>query len=152
MKYLIKFYKFYPILPFFINISYTLAYEVGLPNIPGTPNPYESPANFVYYLFVFALAVGGILAFGSIVIAGIEWTISAGNPSLQEDAKDRIRNAVFGLILLLASYVILYTINPQLVRLKNPTIEPLPNLPPPPSTGTGTPGGGGGGGGSSRAE
>jgi hypothetical protein len=149
MRHLIKIFFVLVLFINFINLSNSLAYEVGFPNIPGTPNPYESPANFVYYLFVFALAVGGILAFGSIVIAGIEWTISAGNPSLQEDAKDRIRNAVFGLILLLASYVILYTINPQLVRLKNPTIESLPNLPPPPSTGTGTPGGGGGGGGGS---
>lgn len=100
------------------------AYEVELPSIAGT-EPYGGPAQFVQYLFILGLGLGGILAFGMIVFAGLQWSLSGGNASLQEDAKDRIRNAIFGLILLLGAYVILNTINPDIVRLRQPSLAGL---------------------------
>ena len=86
----------------------------------GRLDPAAGPAQFVRYIFVLGLGLGGILAFAMIVFAGLEWSLSGANPSLQQDAKDRIFNAVFGLLLLLGSFVILNTINPDLVDLRVP--------------------------------
>ena len=44
------------------------------------------------------------------------WLTAAGNASKATDAKNKIQNAVIGAILLFASYLILYIINPDLVK------------------------------------
>jgi hypothetical protein len=49
-----------------------------------------------------------------------------GEPAKLGEAKDRIRSAFFGLILLLGSWLILNTINPQLTTLKMPSL-PTPS-------------------------
>lgn len=62
------------------------------------------------------LGLIGILSVIMIIVGGIEYmsTVSLGE---KEGAKSRITNALFGLILALASYIILNTINPKLVNL-----------------------------------
>lgn len=91
--------------------------ETAFPVITGI-DPAAGLPQFARYIFVLGLGLGGILAFAMIVFAGLEWSLSGANPSLQQDAKDRIFNAVFGLLLLLGSFVILNTINPALVSLR----------------------------------
>lgn len=81
----------------------------------------QEPASMVANIYQFALIVAGILAFGQIVYAGIQFTISAGNPSKQSDAKDRITQALLGLLLLFGAVLILRTINPKIGE--NPTIS-----------------------------
>ncbi|MBI4119757.1 MAG: hypothetical protein HY456_02845 [Parcubacteria group bacterium] len=116
--------------------------QVGIPG-PGTLQPGEDVNSISVYirsLYLFALAIVGITALGVIVVGAIEYTISAGFASRRQDAIDRITQAVFGLVLLFAAYLILYTINPGLVTLREPNIEAVsvPNA-------GGTQGGGGGG-------
>ena len=41
---------------------------------------------------------------------------------------DRIKNAIFGIILLLGAYFVLYTIDPRLTSLKNPNLPLLPHF------------------------
>ncbi|TSD02394.1 MAG: hypothetical protein Athens071426_519, partial [Parcubacteria group bacterium Athens0714_26] len=72
--------------------------------------------------------IAGLLAFGSIVYAGIKYILSAGNFADQKDAKDQITQAIIGLVLLFGAYGALYIVNPALVKLKEPTLEPI-NLP-----------------------
>lgn len=103
--------------------------EVPLPAIRGI-DPHIGPAQFIQYLFVLGLGLGGVLAFAMIVFAGLQWSLSGANPSLQQDAADRIQNAIFGLVLLLGAYVILNTINPDLVRLDQPVFHGV-QIPPP---------------------
>ncbi len=54
----------------------------------------------------------GVLIYGAIL-----YTVSAGNTSKQQDARSWITGAIWGLALLLAAYLILYTINPDLVNI-----------------------------------
>src|SRR3989338_7321865 len=61
-----------------------------------------------------------------IVVDGIEYTASAGNSGSQTRAKERIQNALLGLGLLIASFVILNTINTSLTNIKNPTLSAKP--------------------------
>lgn len=69
--------------------------------------------------------VGGILAAVMIIYGGYKYITSFGNASRMSDAKNTIYQALFGVVLLLASYVILYTINPNLISLQMPAIQQI---------------------------
>jgi len=67
--------------------------------------------------------IAGLAAFGMIVYGGLRYTLSAGNIGSQEDAKEQITQAIVGLILLFGAYLILYTINPDLITLQDPNVS-----------------------------
>jgi hypothetical protein len=83
------------------------------------------PIAFINQLFEYAVALGGLLAFGSIAYGGFKYAVSAGNPGTQSDAKDQIAQALIGLALLLGSYLILRTINPEILNAKLPALTPI---------------------------
>lgn len=70
-------------------------------------------ANF----YQWALGIGGLIALGILIFAGILYTISPGNSSRQGEAKTWIFSAILGLALLFGSYAILNTVNPNLTKL-----------------------------------
>jgi len=87
----------------------------------------------VSMIFGFLLMVAGLAAFVMIVWGGVNYLTSAGDPSRTGDAKNQIFSAVLGLIIMLASWMILNTINPQLVELREPGLPESPQagqLPP----------------------
>ena len=99
-------------------------------NIPGSnycPPTVNSKdiADFIRRIYIFALSTGGILAVGSIVIGAIYYIINSGAPDRQKQGKSMITSAIWGLVLLFSSYLILQTINPRLVQLKTPGGEKL---------------------------
>ena len=100
----------------------TLALEVKYPNLPFgniTPNNnLPSLPQYIAYFFYFFISVSGIIGVIAIVIAGFEFLISAGNEALITEAKDRIRSAVFGIILLMCTFILVKTINPELINLR----------------------------------
>lgn len=87
----------------------------------------------IRYIYMFALGAAGFVALLAILIGAIMYIFSAGNPSKATDAKDRIMSALLGILILLASVLILRTINPDLVNIGFvlPTITPAtPPTPP----------------------
>ena len=68
------------------------------------------------WIYPFALSMAAVLAIAMIVIAGIQMMIPS--PGAKEDAKKKIMNAVLGLLLAVGSYLILNTINPNLLKLE----------------------------------
>jgi hypothetical protein len=95
-----------------------------LPNVPGAPDPTEGIPQLVAFVYAFALWIVGLAVFVQITAAGVQWLVAAGNPGQISAAKSKMTNALFGLVLLLGSYVILNTINPDLVN----TAFQLPKL------------------------
>ena len=81
-------------------------------NIPGSTTTFESLISNSLTYAVYAL---GIAVFIAILYAGFLWMTSAANPGNIASAKRYITNAIIGAVLLLSSYIILYTINPDLV-------------------------------------
>ena len=67
------------------------------------------------YVFNFGLAIAVVLALVMIIWGGIEY-MTTDSWEGKNDGKTRIQNALYGLGLALASYLILYTINPCLVQ------------------------------------
>lgn len=66
--------------------------------------------------FIFGLAI--VVAVVQLVIGGMQYALSEVITSKQ-DAKERIMSAIYGLLLALLSWLILNTINPNLVNLKD---------------------------------
>lgn len=66
-------------------------------------------------IYQWSLAVVGIVAFVQIIYAGFLYLTAAGNTSKTGQARSKIGNAVLGIVLLFSSYLILRTINPDLV-------------------------------------
>ncbi len=75
-----------------------------------------------------AISLTGILSVIMLIFGGIEYVSSSVSETAKKDAKERITNALFGLLITLSGYLILSTINPDLLSLKLPEIAPL-NLP-----------------------
>ncbi len=78
----------------------------------------SSIPDLISYIYKFALGACGITALVSIIIGAAQYAFSAGDSSKAGDAKDRITSALLGVLILLFSYLILNTINPDLVSLK----------------------------------
>jgi len=79
---------------------------------------------YVKYIFGFALWIVGIVAFGVLAFAGIRYLTSAGNASIQKDAKNQISSALIGIMILLLSVLVLSEINPELLILSEPSTGP----------------------------
>ncbi len=78
---------------------------------------------FIQYIYEWGIALGGIAVFIMLLWAGIQYLTSAGDPGKMSSAIKRIQSAILGLVLLLTSWLILNTINPQLVQIRQ-----LPNI------------------------
>jgi hypothetical protein len=100
--------------------------EIKLPGLEGCVN---GPADYLSGIYKLSLGVGVFLAAVVIVRAGIKYAISGDNATKQKDAKDDIFQAIFGLVVLFGSVIILRTINPDLTDLgklqKLPSISPM---------------------------
>lgn len=84
---------------------------------------YQTTANgdlsgYINRLFVIALSVGAMLAVLRLVYAGYIYMVSGvGNFASMGKAKEIIGSVTFGLLLLLGIYLILYQINPDILKL-----------------------------------
>jgi len=141
-----KFFLFFLLLLFFVlGASFVLAQEKELevgqyPIVPGAEAPTSARAflpDYAKYVLNFALSLVGLFIFGVLVYGGFLYLTSTGNPIKLETAKKQILAAFLGLIIILCSYLILHTINPQLVIFQipewikvelSPFIKPLPPL------------------------
>lgn len=115
-------------------ITPTLSVEIpGVKFSEGTINGNVISVNYlgdyISGVYKYLLGASTLIAIVMIMISGLEWSFSGGsimgtdNKASASRAKTRIRNAVTGLVLLLSAYILLYTVNPNLVRLQTPKIK-----------------------------
>lgn len=101
-----------------------VALNLQYPQFPGAPNindpAQQNLTSIVAWLYVLFVGISGLAAFVMIIWGGVKWMISQGNSSQITEARDIIKNALFGILLVLASFLILQIINPELTLLKNP--------------------------------
>lgn len=99
------------------------ALEVEYPNIPGAPTdgPHKNSFNlfeYIDYAFIFIVMTAGIIGIISIVVSGLQILVFAGSPAAISAARERIFGAIFGIILLFFSVLLLRTINPDLLKVR----------------------------------
>jgi len=95
--------------------------EVPIPGLQTTCLP-ALPA-YIVAIYNFALMVIGIICFGALLYGGLRYLTSVGKPAAIGDARDQIFSAILGLIILFSAYLILRTINPELVILREKPLE-----------------------------
>ncbi|KKR79730.1 MAG: hypothetical protein UU24_C0003G0020 [Candidatus Nomurabacteria bacterium GW2011_GWA2_40_9] len=92
-----------------------------LEKLPGFDDTFDSTkkCSFVDYLNIMIkllIGIGAVLAMVMIVMGGMEYMTSELISS-KEAGKDRIKNAMLGLVIALSAYLILNTLNPNLLDL-----------------------------------
>lgn len=101
-----------------------LELELDYPEFGGFDLNEDQDINeLIAWFYYFIVGISGFAAFIMLVWGGFQWLTSAGNPARISEAKDRLTSAFLGLIIILASFLILQVINPELVTLR------LPGLP-----------------------
>ncbi|MFZ5982587.1 MAG: hypothetical protein ACOYS2_03415 [Patescibacteria group bacterium] len=91
-----------------------------LEGLPGFYSANESPTFNAYIsaIYKFGIWVVGIAALLMISIGAFMYLTSAGNNAAMGSAKNVITDAIIGLVLALLAWLLLYTINPELVSPK----------------------------------
>ncbi len=101
--------------------------EVEYPEIEGfKPEQATTPVTeYFKYIFNFLIWISGLIALVVLIYAGFQYFTSAGSPERINDAKSRIGAALLGLLILFGSYLILITINPDLIVFHLPRLKPI---------------------------
>ena len=84
----------------------------------------KNPVTVIKNIYGISIGIGAMLAIVMIIWAGIQYATTEAITG-KSDAKEKWQGAVFGLILLLASYIILRTINVDLVNINLDLGKPI---------------------------
>ena len=74
---------------------------------------------YISAVYKYSVGLISLIAVMVLIISGVQIITSAGNSEAISSAKHRITSAVIAIALTAGSYTILYTINPELVNLRN---------------------------------
>ncbi len=74
-------------------------------------------SEYIAGIYSYAIGIVGILAAVVLMIGGIIWLTAGGNQTRIGTAKSYITASLTGLVIALSSYLILYQINPELIKL-----------------------------------
>lgn len=106
---------------FISNKALAREWEVDWPDLPGIASPTKIPeaqltlGYFVTYIFTFALVILGIVALLMLIVNAIRYMASTTMPMGKTAAIEQMKNVGYGALLILGAYIILNTINPELV-------------------------------------
>lgn len=93
------------------DASYTL-------NVPiGSVTEIQNLPTYINTIYTWLLPAASLIAVVMLMIGGLQYVLSRGKSKYIEKAKTRITNAITGLVLLLAVFVILNLIDPRLTAL-----------------------------------
>ena len=105
------------------EIEYTLLQPLPLSGASADDIETTTPSQYINGIFMLLIAVAGGLAVIKIVFGGIKY-MSSDAIGGKSEAKDTISNAIWGLLLAIGAWIILYTIDPTLIDFSI-VLEPL---------------------------
>lgn len=73
-------------------------------------------AKYIVAVYRYGVSIAFIVSIVMIMIAGFRWMTAGGNTSIIGQAKNMIASTIIGMILLLGSYILLNTVNPDLLK------------------------------------
>lgn len=83
---------------------------------------------YIQAFYNYGLAIAGILAAIVLMAGGVLWLVSGGEASRISQAKDLIFGSIIGALILFGSWIILNTINPELLKLKVLSMKTIPKM------------------------
>jgi hypothetical protein len=86
--------------------------------IPGATSRTCDISTYIQQIIGFGYATIGILTMFMLGIGAYQYIMSIGNTAQMTSAKNTVNYAILGLVLGLLSWIILYTINPNLVKVQ----------------------------------
>ncbi len=114
-----------------------LQYQL-LEKIPGTDNLGSDLPGYVSAIYKISLVVVTLSAVLMLSIGGFMYLTSAGNVASISTAKGIITDSLIGLIIALSAWLILYIINPDLVKISLGNLPPAQTTTAPPATAPGS--------------
>jgi Type IV secretion system pilin len=105
--------------------SYTLL--APLPNLSGTTAQITNTvtiSTYVQYMFNLLIGIGAVASVFMITWGGFEY-MTTDAVSGKTEGVNKIKNAIYGLLLILCSYLILQTIDPRFVNIPSGLVAPL---------------------------
>lgn len=110
----------------FLGVGVCIAYAQSYVPLAPLPGTYTGSAGsettdlstYLSGIIKLLIALGALMSIFVTILGGVQYVASGITPSAKQDAKNRITNALIGLTLILTSYLILNSINPELVNLK----------------------------------
>ncbi len=106
-----------------------------LPGVANKVGDTTTLKKYIHAIFNLAIGLSAVAAVLMIVLGGFQY-MSTDAIMKKEEGKKRIKNAIYGLILVISAWLILYTINPNLLKL-NLNIESITTATPAGGTLTG---------------
>lgn len=100
------------------SLNYTL-----LEKIPGGSSQNLGLTGYLSAIYKLAIWIVGLCALFMFLIGAFMYLLSAANTSKLSTAKGVMQDSLIGLVLALTSYLILYVINPDLVKLQLPSVS-----------------------------
>ena len=85
----------------------------------------DTIAQYIKAIYQYGIGVVGILSTVVLMFGGLLWLTAGGNTGQVTEAKEWIKAALTGLIIALFSYIILLTINPDLINFQPLNITPI---------------------------
>jgi len=123
------------VFPFFVNAENSTsaiplvfnppcAEKIGILPL-GPCTPITDIQTYIVRLYQFAVGISGIVAVGMIVYGAIIIIVKSEDISAKSEGRQIIQDALWGVLLLFASYLLLQSINPDLVKLKDPSAQQI---------------------------
>ena len=98
------------------EVKFTPQVEIGeFKKGIGKPVTGETIGKYIRAIYNYAIGIVGILAAVVMMVGGVMWITAGGNAERVGNAKSWIGASLSGLVLALCSYIILNTVNPDLV-------------------------------------
>jgi len=97
---------------------------VSLVSIPNVNYNSDSLVEYINSIFTLVISLAAMLAVLRVITGGFQYMTSEALGAKSE-ARETIQGAVFGLILLVGSWLILYTVNPQILDLSGLKFQTL---------------------------
>jgi hypothetical protein len=102
--------------------------NTGLPVNPEDPSCKAKIESYIPTIFQLAIGLAGAFAVVMIVVGGVQY-LSSDAISGKSAGKERIQNALIGLLLAIGAFIILNTINPKALSLNLGQIGPIDGAP-----------------------
>jgi hypothetical protein len=124
---------------FLLNGGLALALELRYPTILGfSINDTSKFPEYARYFFNIGIALAGIISVGVLAFGGIYYLIDFARGRFRDEGKEWIKAGITGLLIVMCSYLIVFTINPSLTifkldNLKQINFNPLNPVTPTPN-------------------